>query len=462
MNPLGHIPSYPRTNQPSLDVLQRIQQLQASGLGTPVGASDALVPQVQQMLLSILAPLLQGMMNGSSFGLSPGQGGLGQNPLGDLGLDPNLLGSGGGYGAPPSGGYGAPPSGGYGAPTPGGYGAGAPQGSGTGGQEFPTDGFGGVAGFFRDIDAGLAQGALNPQLSLPPGPGGYGSDGGYGTGGVGGDLPVGETIPTNLDYRDLNKQERRQISGMSDRERAVLHLWGIQMTSQGKQDGGVLHNVLQNPSQFQEAEVQLARELVARDQANFGGVTGKALDQEFFNLYQGMTGEDISGRYGNAPVNFSTGPIDMERRLTGQNGLSQFENEVLQLWGHSPLFNQGQIDGNIVDYALNSENTLEANLNRADLQALRQADLASDGVLNGDSLENSFLHTLDKLYLGREGASVERTMNDALQEAALRREGLLPPPEPGLGEIDPTQFNTDNATRHGNVANCPFLSGLAA
>lgn len=324
----------------------------------------------------------------------------------------------------------------------------------------PTNpqGYGGVDGFFRDVQGGLLEGEVPPSTptyppSAPPYPPSNPSRPPYGEGE---DLPVGETIPTELDYRDLDIEERRDISGLSDRERAVLHLWGIQMTSEGAQDGGVLLNVEDHPEQFQAAEVELARELRERDLATHGGVTGKSLDEAFFALYEDMTGEDIQDRYADAPIRFADGPIDMSRRLTGDNGLTGFENQVLQLWGHAPLFNQGQIDGNIVDYALNSEHALEANLVRSDLEALRTADLASDGVLNGDSLENAFVDTLDRLYLGGPGASAEKTLSDAFEEAGQRRDGL--PPLADDGAVDET--NSVSPPRPGQGGgHCPFLAG---
>jgi len=59
----------------------------------------------------------------------------------------------------------------------------------------------------------------------------------------------------------------------------------------------------------------------------------------------------------------------------GAGGFTLPANEVLQLWGHSPLFNNGKIDGNIIDYSLNSPNRLEVNLNQADLKKLKDAAL---------------------------------------------------------------------------------------
>src|SRR6185295_695227 len=100
-------------------------------------------------------------------------------------------------------------------------------------------------------------------------------------------------------------QERTQMSGMDDRQRAILHLWGIQMGSSGQQDGGVFFNVLQHPEQFKLAEVEVVRELAAQEQAQFGGFTGKLLDQAFFGVYRDLTGKDISARYGNSPIRFA-------------------------------------------------------------------------------------------------------------------------------------------------------------
>jgi hypothetical protein len=172
-------------------------------------------------------------------------------------------------------------------------------------------------------------------------------------------------------------------------------------------------------------------------------------------VYRGLTGVDISSRYGNSPIHYARGPVNTQNRTTGANGLSNFENTVLQLWGHSPLFT-GSVDGSILDYSLNSANRLEVNLNNGDLQALKQADLASDGVVNGDSLNNSMLDVLDHVYNGGPSASVGRTMNEALEEASQRRAGLLPPPrQPAAQGINPLALNQLRA----GGGYCPFLQG---
>ncbi|WP_224241256.1 hypothetical protein [Hyalangium gracile] len=288
--------------------------------------------------------------------------------------------------------------------------------------------------------------------------GGQGPGGGsnpYEGGGAGGGTTGTTGISTGVSYQNMTTEQRNAASGMSEHQRAILHLWGIQMGSAGHQDGGVLLNVLNNPEKFKPAEVALARELAAREQALYGGITGKSLDNEFFGLYQTLTGKDISQRYGNAPIRYAQGPVNMDNRLTGGNGLSQFENEVLQLWGHSPLFTGGKIDGSIINYALNSNNRMEVNLNPEHLKMLRDADMASDGVFNGDSLENAMVDVLDRVYLGAPSATPQRTMNDALEEASLRRLGLLPPPKQSAPSTPIGSIGMGQPGRTGG--SCPFI-----
>lgn len=380
---------------------QTVQQLQ--------GLVSALTQVVQQ-----LASLLQGLGGGAAGGAAGGGAG-GEGAAGQVGTG----GAGGG----------------------GGGGLGGAVGS--GGQ--------GAAGQVGTGGAGGGDGAIG---------GGAGGAGGYG--GAPGQAAQG--IDPNVRYQDLSTQQRNQMSGMTEEQRAVMHLWGIQMGSSGHQDGGVYLNVLQNPQMFKPAEVAVAQKLAAQDMSQYGGYTGKALDNAFFGVYQQLTGKDVSQRYANSPVNFAQGPVNLQNRQTGQNGLSQFDNEVMQLWGHSPLFTGGKIDGSILQYSLNSPNELEANLNKGDLQALQQMDLASDGVINGDSLEKNFVQLMDHMYLGGEDPTVQGGMNAALQEASARREGLLPPPAPEAQGISPQAMEAMNAAiKSGKGASsCPFLNGGGA
>lgn len=146
----------------------------------------------------------------------------------------------------------------------------------------------------------------------------------------------------------------------------------------------------------------------------------------------------------------------MANRQTGQNGLSNFENEVMQLWGHSPLLT-GKVDGSILEYSMNSQNALEVNTNKSDLQKLLDADKASDGVVNGDSLENAMVDVMDRVYGQGQGASVDKTMNDALAEGQQRAQGLLPPSDrPEAKTLD--QLAALHAGKKVGGGSCPFLS----
>jgi hypothetical protein len=265
----------------------------------------------------------------------------------------------------------------------------------------------------------------------------------------------------------LSATERQQSSGMTDRQRAVLHLWGGQMSTEGKNDGSILLNVMEdsklpaNQQKFKPAEHQLAFELSQRDQGVYGGITGKSLDQEFFQLYGDITGKDVSSRYANSPVLFCDGPADLSKKGSTANGLNGFSNSVLQLWGHSPLYNGGKIDGNIIEFSMNSPNKLEFYRNdqdKAEMARLLDADKKSDGVVNGDSLNNAMVDVLDNVYLGGPAATADKTMNDALGEASLRAQGLLPPAAEGVGKLDAIQLH---GPRPGGGA-CPFFQNQPA
>lgn len=251
--------------------------------------------------------------------------------------------------------------------------------------------------------------------------------------------PTSGEINTNIDFTKLSAAERSKI-GLNDRDRAILHLWGIQMSSRGFQDGGVLLNVIGSPEKFKPAEVALAMELKQDDESIWGAgkITGKSLDAQFFAVFKKITGTDVPPEIRNSPAKFASerGAVDLENReklnAQGQfnNGLSGFENAVLRLWGHEPLFNGGRIDGSILSYSLNSPTALDFGLNKGDIQALLSADLASDGVRNGDSLATAFGDVLKQLYLGgSNGTSADKVTEQAqLKAAQIRTFGTQFPP----------------------------------
>ncbi|MBX2860025.1 MAG: hypothetical protein KTR14_02240 [Vampirovibrio sp.] len=275
-----------------------------------------------------------------------------------------------------------------------------------------------------------------PSVGLA-GAGGAGGYGGNAAGGPSGQIANGTVDLTSVDFRQLNTDERTAI-GLNDRDRAVLHLWGRQMIAKGHQDGGILAKVVSDAQAgggdgtviINQAELDLSNELIARDQQIYGGLTGKSLDQEFFQVFQKMHGVDISQRYGNTPVTFFDGNLPQlpegsavdsdqwEAQLQAQNGLNGLENSVLRMWGHEPLFTGGKIDGSAALMTLMNPNALDrGNTSTASAEALLRADLVDDGVRNGSSLTNGFVDVLDKLYLNGAGTNTDKLRNDAVANA---------------------------------------------
>jgi hypothetical protein len=262
---------------------------------------------------------------------------------------------------------------------------------------------------------------------------------------------VGAPPGPNFDYKTLGADQRTQLSGLNDFERGAMHLWGIQMSSAGKQDGGIYFNVLNNPQDFKPAEVQLVRELYQREMQMFGGVTGKLLDEHFFGVYGKISGVDIGSKYRNSPINYAQGPVNLQNRITGQNGLGSFDNAVLRLWGHDRLDN-GLQDGSVVEWSLLSNNAFDKDLNRGDLEALLAAD-AADGRRDGSSLERAFMDSLDRIYFGGPGANADKT----LAQSGISRvqvgsvlDQLARNPPPGV----PPGVDITNIA---NIGRCPVL-----
>ncbi len=348
-----------------------------------------------RMVITALAQVMQGFQN---FGGAPGMGqpGFGQPGMGQPGMGQPGLGFPGPVGAPPNNPFGPVPS-------PG------------------TPVFGGPQ----------QPGFVDPTR------------------------PVGNAPDPNFNFSDLNNNQRTQVSGLNDTQRGIMHLWGIQVTSAGKNNGGVYFNVLNNPEQFKPAEVALVRDLYQKEMAMFGGVTGKLLDQQFFGLYQDMTGKDLSQRYGNTPVEFATGPVNMDNRTNGQNGLGAFDNAVLRLWGHDTLDN-GLNDGSVVEFTLGSNMAFDRDLAQGDLQALLAADIADNGRRDGTALEGAFLDSLDRIYLGGPGANADQTLNRAgatRNDVGSILDQFAQNPPPGVPPgVDITNMN--------NIGKCPVLGPM--
>ncbi|MBS2038999.1 hypothetical protein JST97_28715 [bacterium] len=219
---------------------------------------------------------------------------------------------------------------------------------------------------------------------------------------------------TNNNSRSVSNAERTDISQLTDEGRAVLHLWGRQITAQGKQDGSIYFNVLNDTTgKFTPAEHQLVQRLYNQEMQQYGGITGKALDGNFFNLMGQMTGEDLSAKYANSPVNFSNGrEVDLSTQALQKNGLGDFANAVLRLWGHDRL-DDGKNDGSILQFTLQNPNAFDKDLDKNIVQSLAAADVAADGKVDGSSLARAFSQTLDQVYLGGRGGSVQDTLASA-------------------------------------------------
>ncbi len=237
-----------------------------------------------------------------------------------------------------------------------------------------------------------------------------------------------------INVHDLSTSQRSAI-GLSDRDRAILHLWGRQVISRGFQDGGIYFNVLKTePTRFTAAERSLVSELSTKEEKEFGGINGKELDREFFGLMQRMhPNEPINvTKWFNTPAHFATQPIQIisdVNQLQQQSGLSRFDQGVMRLWGHDALINGGKSDGSILAYTIGNPNSIDnnanagnkgANVNIDDVaQSLLQDDLTSDGVRDGDSLRFSFGKVLDHIYLGQADATQAMSTANAKQKASL-------------------------------------------
>ncbi len=216
-------------------------------------------------------------------------------------------------------------------------------------------------------------------------------------------------IDKNIDFTQLSSDERTQI-GLNDRDRAILHLWGRQVITDGHQDGSIYATVLGEDGTGNgwpnKEEVALVKELQALDRQQFGTDTGTSLDQEFFALYQRLTGINLEQRYANRAVKASNGALEITndlQQITQQTGLTESDQAVLRFIGHDPLMD-GKLNGSILDYTIGNNNALdgqkhsEGNAIDGHANALIEQDLRDDGLRNGSSLAMSSLDVLDKIY----------------------------------------------------------------
>lgn len=255
--------------------------------------------------------------------------------------------------------------------------------------------------------------------------------------------------------QQVSSAERTSISQLNDQGRAVLHLWGRQITAGGGQDGSIYFNVLNDrEGKFTPAEHALVERLYQQEMQTYGGVTGKGLDAHFFGLMKEMTGEDVAARYANSPVKFSDGrPVDLSLQATNNNGLGEFANGVLRLWGHDRLDN-ARNDGSILQLTLQNPNAFDKDLNKDLVRGLLAADVA-DGKQDGSSLATAFRQTLDQVYLGRQGGNLDQTLAmsgiDRTTVGSIMdriKNNQIPGIPPGI-----------DITNMQNIGRCPFFKG---
>ncbi len=295
-------------------------------------------------------------------------------------------------------------------------------------------------------------------------------------------------IDRNIDIQTLSTEERT-AAGLNDRDRAVLHLYGRAIISKAPEEsvGNVYQNIIDENGEGiagTEAEQILIREMRARDQAMFGMDTGYALEEEFFTLHQRLTGEDLSTRYANRDVRAATGPLDIVNdieTLEARNGLSKYEQGVLRLYGHEPLLNGGSIDGSSLAYTIGNANALDSNEKSGNngvddvARSLLEADIASDGVINGDSLNRGFVDVMDKIYGVGEGTNAQTVKSQALDLArSLGRSAEQISKDVAQGVDDAISTAVQMFSEHpietvagvggmaAAIAVCPFLGGLGA
>ncbi|HEY9687075.1 MAG TPA: hypothetical protein V6C52_08890 [Coleofasciculaceae cyanobacterium] len=319
-------------------------------------------------------------------------------------------------------------------------------------------------------------------------------------------------VNRNTNFHATPIDQRSQL-GLNDRDRAIDHLWGRQVISKGFQDGSVYKNVLDDMAkpadqrQYKAEEHKLVQQLVAKEAGlqdpnavnsqvldqNKARINGKALDQELFGLMQRVNpGQNIdTSRWMNAPAHAWDGnpinQIDDINLLQQQTGLNKFDQGVLRLWGHEPLLNGGKIDGSVLAYTIGNANALDnqglsfgrvgGNPTSVDdvASGLLKADLASDGVRNGDSLRSSFGQVLDKVYLGAQGPTLEGVQQLAEQKGAANGRSvqqMQQDSEQGMVQAlaDSAKFVKDHpiisTMAVGGIAAatavCPFLGAMGA
>lgn len=298
-------------------------------------------------------------------------------------------------------------------------------------------------------------------------------------------------IAKNTDFTKLNNAQRTEM-GLTDTDRAILHLWGRQMNERGKQNGDVYLN-----GGFTPKETELIKVWKEQEMKEFGHINGSKLDEAFFDLndrMEGLAPGTTASQYAGRQLHQSSGQkINLENSLTtnAQNGgLSAYEQGVLRLWGHQPLYSNGVVDGSILGYTIGNEKALDSNTNSVGngvdnvARSLLEADFMTDGTRNGDTLRGSFDDVMDKLYgidanrNGRLGITENQVRTDAMGRLQQRAAAAGSTVQQAMSDVGAgvkdaitnagsfvKEHPVISAVGAGGVAAatavCPFLGGLA-
>ena len=297
-----------------------------------------------------------------------------------------------------------------------------------------------------------------------------------------------EALDRDIDFTELDLKERTK-AGLNDRDRAVLHLGGRDLISRdpdAKEAQSIYFNVLgkdgTGDNWGNKAEVSLVKELKAKEEKEFGGVTGSLLHDELLGLHTRMTGDNVTDRYADREIRFASEGVDITSNvetLEKRHGMNRFEQGALRLYGHEPLLTGGKVNGQILAYTVGNDKALDgakySGGNAVDdvAKSILEADMA-DGKLDGDALNESYLAALDKALLGKhtltaktlkekmvaKAQSVGRTakeigqsMGDGAKQAVSDAKSAI--------EDNPGGLAAGLGATTAAMAICPYLGGLS-
>jgi hypothetical protein len=217
-------------------------------------------------------------------------------------------------------------------------------------------------------------------------------------------------------------------SGLNAYERQTLRMWGHDIQDDGKNDGSVLLKSLLNPKgSDNEAFVRTPEaqavtwDHLRRDLFDDGQINGSSIRQDFAQIYQKVTGHDISGALNRAPyqsANLSLNEIfrqqpDMRtadglKQVSQNTGLSVNEFLNTALWGHDAFDRRGpggrNIDGSVLGPSLYNPRSIDYGFvnsspgTKAYTQGLIDRDIQRSGQVTGQALNQDFVQILNKIY----------------------------------------------------------------